>query len=177
MSQLDVVNALGQLLHDQQLLKRFIENRESVIEELGIAKDQSAFFLNLKDEQLKTQADSLVHKRRGEVAELIPNTWDRLGNKAISSFNQYAAEAEWPDGHRRHFLDAGQFCEFLRRQVSSGYLKSEHHWIKFLCHPKRISIRFVSDFIVRGKKRFAIQCCYRHRGRPRLKAFYLGVRS
>lgn len=175
MNQLDVVNALGQLLHDQRLLKRFIEDRESVIAELGITKDQSAFFLNLKDTQLKTQADSLVRKRWGEVAELIPNTWVRLGKKAILRFNQYADEAEWPDGHRRHFLDADQFCEFLRRQAPAGYLKSEHHWIKFLCHPKRISVRFVNDFIVKGKKRFAIQCCYRHRGRPRFKAFYLGV--
>ena len=176
MSQLDAVNALGQLLHDQQLLKRFMENRESVIEELAITQDQSAFFLNLDGEQLKTQADSLVHKRRGEVAELIPNTWHRLGEKAIYSFNQYVAESKWPDGHRRHFLDASQFCEFLRLQASPSYLNSEHHWIKFLCHPKRISVRFVSDFIVRGKKRFAIQCCYRYRGRPRSKVFYLGVR-
>lgn len=176
MNQHDVVNALGQLLHDQRLLRRFVENREAVIEELGITKDQSAFFLNLKDDQLKTQADSLVRKRCGEVAELIPKTWGRLDKKAAYSFNQYASESRWPDGHRRHFLDASQFCEFLRRQASSAYLKSEHHWIKFLCHPKCISVVFVSDFIVKGKKRFAIQCCYRHRGQLRLKAFYLGLR-
>lgn len=173
MNQLDAVEAMGLLLRDRQWRDRFASDRAGTIKELGIAPSQSKFFAALKLEQLDAQAESLIRKRRTEVARLIPETWSRLGSEGRCRFHQYADQSAWPEGHRRHFIDAAQFCEFLRSSAEPEYLRSEHHWVEFVASDRTFSVRLVSDLVVCGKERWAIQLCIRHRGLAARKSFRL----
>src|SRR5262245_63399220 len=61
---------------------------------------------------LNAQADTLVDKRRGEVARIAPRTWGLLGATGVEVFNEYASN-HWPAGHRRHPEDTLAFLRFL----------------------------------------------------------------
>ena len=173
MKQLDVVEAIGLLLRDRRLRSQFAENREATIVGLGVARAQSGYLREVSIEQLETQAESLIRKRCSEVAELIPEIWARLGSQARSVFGQYAEQSNWPEGHRRHAVDAATFCRYLSQHQSGVYLRSEHQWAEFVAGNRGFSIDLVPDLVVQNQRRWAIQICYRRRGRAQRRAVYL----
>ena len=172
MSRLDAVNVMGRLLRDRELRHRFSIDRQAVIEELGVDPDQASFVIGLDVHQLDNQAESLVRKRRSEVAGLLPVTWKRLGTDAGNKFAAYADQSPWPEGHRRHFHDAAMFCKFLHETASTQYLASEHQWVRFLASDRSFSLQFVHDLIVHDKERWAIRFCFRRNGVVTNKAIY-----
>lgn len=172
MSQLDAVSAFGLLLQNHELRIRFASDRTAIIRELGVAPSQSSFFYNLEIEQLDSQAESLIRKRRAEVAHLIPKTWSRLGTDTDSQFQDYADRSAWPAGHRRHVTDADAFCRFLRMNAVAGYLASEHHWVSFLAGKQSFSARLLNDLIVNGEERWAAQFCFRYKGIAKTRAIH-----
>ncbi|MDG2221771.1 MAG: hypothetical protein P8L85_10335 [Rubripirellula sp.] len=164
MSQLALIEILGRLLQDRGLRERLAKDRAAVAKELGIAADQASFIDGLNVHQLEAQAESLIQKRQHEVSRVIPETWSRLGRQWQVQFRQYAAKAAWPQGHRRHFIDAAMFCKFLKAKGVSGYLRSEHQRADFLAGNQRLSIRIVNDLIFKDKEHWAIQFCIRRKG-------------
>lgn len=176
MSQLDAVSVLGRLLKDRMLRMRFADDRKSVIHELGITESDTGFFHGLDLRQLDSQADSLIRKRAAEVARLIPSTWACLGSghEIPSEFRQYVNEADWPEGHRRHLIDATQFCQFLHERSAAEYLASEHHWVAFQAGNQRFSFRLLKDICVSGEKRWGAQFCFRRNAVARFKSIHCG---
>ena len=164
MRQQDAVEAMGLLLRDRALRQRFAEDRHAVIKELGVVSDDHDCLLSLDVEQLEAQAESLIRKRRAEVVRFLPNTWSCLGTQALCSFHEYVDDSHWPQGHRRHLLDALGFCQFLEERKQVGYLKSEHQWVWFLANDRIFSIRIVSDLMIRENAWSGIQICFRLRG-------------
>ena len=61
---------------------------------------------------LTHQAETLLQKRWHEVTKLLPSTIAELGSEAEELF-RYLALKSWPEGHRRHALDAADFIGFL----------------------------------------------------------------
>ncbi len=173
MSQPAAVKMLGLLLRDRELRHRFAIDRSAVLQEFGIAPDQASLFCVLDSGQLDVQAESLIRKRRFEVARLLPKTWLRLGRQAPVKFRQYVDQSPWPEGHRRHLADASMFCRFLRESAPTEYLRSEHHWVAFLAGDRPVAIRAVPDLVIRGKQRWAVLVCFRRNGLAIRKAFYL----
>lgn len=174
MSQLDAVEVMGLLLRDRELRIRFANAPSAVVRELGLVPSQASFVCALDLRQLSVQAESLIRKRQSEVARLVPKTWLRLGREAGVQFHQYADQSPWPEGHRRHLLDASLFCRFLREKTASEYLRSEHHWVAFLASDRLFSVQLCDDLIVFGKARWAVQFCVRRNGVPTSRALYFG---
>lgn len=178
MKQLEAVEAMGLLLHDRSLRERFAEDRDMVICELGVVSSQVRCIQELNLEQLEIQAASLLGKRCSEVAQLIPETWSRLGSQGRPVFFDYAEQSTWPQGHRRHLIDAARFCQFLQRMKSAAYLRSEHQWVEFLADNRFLAVGWMRDLVVRGRQRWAMQVCFRRGGLPQRRAVYLrGIAS
>lgn len=172
MSQLDAVKTLAMLLQDRELRHRFASDRMAVVRELGVAADQIPFVCELDTQQLNDQAESLIDKRRSEVARLLPQTWLRLGAEANQQFLRYSDQAPWPEGFRRHFIDAAMFCQYLQRKTSKAHLRSEQHRVAFLASDQAFSVRVLPDLIFRGRKRWAVQLCTRRKGAVTSKAYH-----
>jgi hypothetical protein len=170
-NQLDAVRAMGLLLRDRELRLRFENDRKAIIKELNIAPGQRSYVFGLDLRQLDAQAESLIRKRRAEVAHLVPKTWFRLGSEAHLQFRQYVDHSPWPEGHRRHLVDASMFCQFLRNNTASEYLRSEHHWVSFLANDRSFSVRLLDDLVVLGRERWAVQFCVRWNGVATSKVF------
>lgn len=110
----DLTTAIGQLLSDASLRDEFRNCPNSVADQIDLRSDHVAMFVELDIEQIENQAATLLSKRWNEVRQLIPATVSDLGDEAKDLFMFYANQ-NWPEGHRRHPLDAFQFMQFLIR--------------------------------------------------------------
>ena len=119
MSQPDLTRPLAQLLSDSRLRREFIRDPAGVANRLALPPASIASLQEIDTGLLEQQARSLLGKRRFEVAAILPRTWQHLGDDAIGLFEEYALEAPWPTGHRRHLLDAAAFCSFLKDRADS----------------------------------------------------------
>ena len=109
---IDLVTAVGRLLSSIELRDAFEQSPLAVADRLGIAESDRAVFLSLDAQQLNQQAETLIQKRWHEVRRLAPRTIEALGDSAGELFQFYAGRF-WPQGHRRHQLDAFRFLQFL----------------------------------------------------------------
>lgn len=165
---------LARLLTDQTLREAFLDAPEAVAAQLTNQDDVRAFLLQLDRESVKAQAESLISKRQGEVATLIPATWQSLGATAVQHFAHYANRSEWPRGYRRHLLDATAFCDYLKRMNLSGLPTDERRWLRFQVAKSRCRVGFVSGVMIQGRPRRAIQVLVRGRGgQPKRHHLYL----
>ena len=119
MSQPDLTRPLAQLLSDSRLRHEFIRDPAGVADRLALPPASIASLQEIDTGLLERQARSLLGKRRFEIAEILPQTWQHLGDDATDLFDEYALEAPWPTGHRRHLLDAAAFCSFLGERADS----------------------------------------------------------
>ena len=108
----DLTMAIGRLLSDASLRDEFRNDPVSVAEKIDLQPDHVAMFVGLDIDQIESQATTLLSKRWNEVRQLIPGTVSDLGDEARDLFMFYANQ-HWPEGHRRHPLDAYQFLQFL----------------------------------------------------------------
>ena len=98
--------------------------------------------LNALDvEALEMQAQGLVEKRWHEVRKLLPQTAANLGSEGPAMFATYA-EGHWPEGHRRHLLDAAAFGRHLGSTHSALLVESEVERIGFMAGGARCGLRF-----------------------------------
>lgn len=164
MSRHDAVNVLGKLLRDRELRRRFAADRDQVTRELGVCPTDRPFVLALEPDALEAQAESLIRKRSSEVSRLLPGTWKLLGDDAPTLFADYVDQSVWPEGHRRHLIDAMHFCHFLSKDFASSILSSERHWVDFLASSRSLSVRFVSGLLANQNRDLAIQFCCRRGG-------------
>ena len=119
----DFVTALARLLSDPSLRLQFCEEPEHVARQIGVAQEDWHSFVSISPEQLNRQAETLLNKRWHEVRRLVPKTIEMLGSEAVDLFRFYATK-EWPQGHRRHSVDAHRFLRFL---ISNEIAKPEKY--------------------------------------------------
>jgi hypothetical protein len=111
---IDLVTAIGRLLHNRQLRIEFEHAPEAVAIRLGLTDADSETFVRLDIGGIARQAEGLLSKRWHEVADLIPETTKELGREGRDLFRFYASNS-WPAGHRRHYVDAFNFLKFLKK--------------------------------------------------------------
>ena len=187
------VDIFARLLSDAELRRRFISDRTSTLTEFGLDETDAQLLCRISDDQLEQQARGLLLKRQSEVADKIPQTWKRLGQDARQLFQTYAQQSPWPEGHRKHLLDAVAFCRFLKRQrdllqvgqpvsnqgardgkTTQPVVNSEFHWIRFVGENRSFRIAIARDLEVDEKPNFCLQIFYRNRKRmPRHFVFFM----
>lgn len=139
------VAVLSRLLTDAALRRRFAEDPARVAEELTSDTEQLAFLSSLDATQLEAQAETLIGKRRHEVAQILPQTWRQLGTAAADLFQSFVDASPWPEGHRRHLVDADAFAGWLVEQTPRRPIQSEWNRIRFILSARRMSVNFVRD--------------------------------
>lgn len=107
--------ALGRLLSDPAARAAHRSDPMAWCEAVGVEPEAREVVCDLDPRELAVQAQVLIDKRRGEVAERIPRTAARLGEELAPLFQRYAP-ATWPRGHLRHLHDALGFLAFLQRE-------------------------------------------------------------
>jgi hypothetical protein len=172
---LGFVDALARLLSDSELRTRFSENRAAVVTEFGLEKADAELLSSLDVETLNRQAQGLLLKRQSEVADHMPFTWKRLAGDGPRLFQEYAQQASWPEGHRRHLLDTQAFFSFLKKAAVDRIVKSELKWIQFLVSGRRMAVAFVGDVGVDERRTVGLQVLIRNR-HGRSKRFFFCLR-
>ena len=155
-----LTKALARLLSDRGLRESFHRDRAEVARRLGVSNGHLSTFLSIDEAGLAVQAETILKKRFHEVAKLLPHTVGQLGWKAKTHFWTYA-ESYWPSEYRRHLDDAVHFCRFLLDFPASYVYRSELNRLRFALEGRRLAVHAVSDLIVAGKPRRAIQVLYR----------------
>ncbi|MEZ5338300.1 MAG: hypothetical protein R3F46_08525 [bacterium] len=115
---------LAILLSSARQREGFLADRRAWLALMLPEPDSAGLLIRLDAAQLEAQAATLLGKRWRAVAELIPES--RFGNSALSAalFREYA-DQYWPEGHRRHELDALAFlrhCQALGIRISAAEL-------------------------------------------------------
>lgn len=165
MAQIAFTTALAKLLSDPRWLEAYKSDRQDAARQLHLAESDLTAFLSLDEDSLTQQAASLINKRFYEVSQIARFTVRILGQRARALFKEFAPSS-WPEGHRRHLVDAAEFCRHLKR-TKQEYCRPELNYLEFLLSKRRFSVRHVRDFYVHNQPRFAIQVLYRKKGEPR----------
>lgn len=165
MPRLEFTPLLARLLSDRRLRERFAADRAAVAAELSADTAMREALLALDAAALELQAQGLVDKRRGEVANFLPLTLENLAGEASALFDAHAQQF-WPQGHRRHLNDAVAFAAFLQQRgkpVDSGELNRLH----FIERKRFLRLALIRRATTGGKRRRAVQVLYRgDRGDP-----------
>ena len=107
-----MTSALALLLSDPALRVRLKADAAKLARDLELPPPDAAILCSLNPAGVEAQAATLLAKRRGEVARIVPRTWKMLTPAASEIFEEYASH-HWPTGHRRHPEDALAFLRFL----------------------------------------------------------------
>lgn len=165
----DAVTVLGRLLANP-VLRRML--RSDPVLAAGALDADPALLEGLDPDALEEQARGLVEKRFHEVGKLLPRTVHGLGPAAAALFERHAA-SYWPEGHRRHALDALAFARFLESR-SEPVCRAELNRLRFGMTRLPFAFRWAPDVCVDGASRRALQILYRRRGAVRSLALYVG---
>jgi hypothetical protein len=156
--------------------RAFSADREAVARSFGLEESDRPFWEALDPAQVGRFARSLIAKRFGEAARLIPGTVTLLGEQAARrAFGAYAEEAA-TEGHRRHLADALGFLDWLRRE--GGSLADAPAWFRDVIRLERLRLRVAPP----GWRFAAARLGYDLRGwsppgpPPRCRTLILGVR-
>jgi hypothetical protein len=166
----DLTTALGSLLADRALRDALRRDRSEAARRLRVSE---ADLDGIDPELLELQAESLIDKRRHEVSKRLPQTMALLAARGPELFREYAGST-WPEGHRRHGVDAARFGGYLAER-GLPLCRSEWNRAKFHIGTAWMSIRYARDAWAGGRSRRALELFFRVGGTVRSWALYLGV--
>ncbi|MAQ90284.1 MAG: hypothetical protein CMM03_10550 [Rhodopirellula sp.] len=127
------------------------KNRDDFTRKHRLEQDAISFLNQLDLEELETQATALINKRYSETLSHIPNT-ARANGDLKQEFAQFAVDY-WPNGHKRHRLDAIQFlCHLKRKKLVVDMF--EFYWNQFQLKQKSISVKLYRA--INGKRRILL---------------------
>ncbi len=169
MAQRDLTSALGLLLSDRALRELRAHDPQAAARKLNLRAADLAAFAALDPAGLEEQAAALLQKRFYEVAQLLPQTCARLGEKAYARFLAYAEHA-WPTGHLRHWLDVVGFGDHLRKARAPELCRAEYNRVAFVTADRRLLIALVRE----NSALPSLQILYRRKGEPRQMGIKLG---
>jgi len=131
----------ARLLASREMRSLLRHDRVELARRLRLCASETDAIECLNPDDLDRQARGLVDKRWREVGKLMPRTVRRLGSEGKNVFEIYA-ETYWPEGHRRHLLDASAFLVYLQRNGSPSPDAEECARIHFAAGSGRLAIRF-----------------------------------
>lgn len=123
------MTAIATLLSDRDLREQFRNSPQAIAEHLGLAGAELELVARLDPAGLEQQAETLLNKRWHEVQKLLPMTLSSLGSEAAELYRFYAQQ-QWPQGHRRHLLDAAGFIAFLELNQLGVVNRNEKRWVR-----------------------------------------------
>ncbi len=169
-----LTTALSLLLAQTALRDAYRQDPEALARRLEVGAPDLPSFLSLDLQGLEAQARSLKSKRFHEISSFLPRTMVLLGVSASQEFFAFA-EDFWPKGHKRHLLDAINFCEHLRSLGNHRIAAEEFNRVRFLYKKSRITFHFVKDYPYRDRTCPAVQVLFRLGGTGfRERTFFLG---
>lgn len=161
---------------DSALRLAFKANPTACAELIGIRPGDMASFTRISPISLEAHAGALIRKREFEVGRIIPLTKTGMGDRFGDRFREYAGSF-WPNGHRRHVLDAFRFCEYSNANGEAGLNRTEFLTLLAQFGNRRFSLHFVPDFCYEGRKRKALLFLFRSRdGRVTRKSLFWAFR-
>jgi hypothetical protein len=137
----DWVTLHARLLASRELRRLLRQDQAGLARWLDWPPNELQTFARLNPDDLDRQARGLVEKRWHEVRRLIPRTVRRLGPEGKQLFEIYA-DTHWPEGHRRHLLDARMFLEQLRQNDNQLPDAAEAARIRFSANACPLAIHF-----------------------------------
>lgn len=156
--------ALARLLTDRDLRLRFRTEPEHVCNSLGLNDTDAQQLIAVPSEQLDAQATGLIRKRYHEVTRLLPETMSRLGSRRFELFAEFA-EQFWPQGQRRHEIDALQFCRHLARTGRCPAAMLEANALRFALGRRKFAVHLVRT--PRCRSRWNVQLFVRRKSHSR----------
>lgn len=171
---MNLITALGRLLHDGALRDEFAAQPHAVAERLQVRASDRAALLAISAADLEFQAGILLGKRFELIKNLVPRTLASLGERARSDFFAYARTC-WPKGANQPLEDAVKFCSYCARKPALPVCQAEVNRLDFALNEKRLAMHFVRGLSLRKGKRSGIQILMRLKnGNWRESVFYLG---
>jgi hypothetical protein len=158
---INLTTALTRLLSDTQLRSAYGIDRYRVAREMSIAQCDFEAFVALDMRDLEQQAQCLIDKRYYEVARLLPQTVKRLGSDAQHLFVKHASF--WPVGHRRHLIDAIEYCRYVNSRHPEKIVQAELTWLRFQVSNRWLAIYRIVDVDSHGKKNKSVHLFVRMR--------------
>jgi hypothetical protein len=131
----------ARLLASREMRSLLRHDRVELARRLHLRASETDAIASLDPDGIDRQARGLVDKRWQETAKLMPRTVRRLGSEGKSIFEIYA-DTYWPEGHRRHLLDASAFLDYMRRCGNLPADAEECARIHFFAGSARLAIRF-----------------------------------
>ena len=169
-----LATALGRLLTDSNVRRAYGEGREQVAAQLDVDADVLPAFLSLNLSDLDEQARTLKSKRLSEAAGFMPTTMASLGKDRQSLFFCYA-ETYWPQGHRRHAIDALAFADHLHMQRDDRLCGLEHNRLRHHVRNRRLTMGLLKNYQAGRKRRTVLHVIVNWRRQPLERVFYLSL--
>ena len=118
---------LAQLFTDAEFRERLIENPTSVSKRYQMDSADVRWLQQFAGGEGKQFAWTLIRKRLGVVATLLPQTQRVMGKRFGKSFHEFAADRD-TYGINRHLTDAVDFARWLM----DGQLAEMPNWLPIL---------------------------------------------
>jgi hypothetical protein len=109
---------LARLSTDAALRDRFLDDPVRVAAEFDLSPADAREFEALMPGSIVGFAGSLIRKRRGEVASLLPTTVRALGLERFARLFRQHAQNHVPAGIKKHRDDAIAWADFVAREVN-----------------------------------------------------------
>jgi len=114
---------LARLFTDEGLRQKFLSEPAKIGAENGLSKSETADLQAVLPEELGFFADSLYWKRLHEVEKFLPLTKKVLREDFTKYFREFSQNFN-PRTVKKHFEDALEFCNFIRKQNISELAKN-----------------------------------------------------
>jgi hypothetical protein len=139
LAEIDFITVLGRLLREGALRDALAIDPQRLVESLQLGEPVRSAVLRLRPDELEFQAEVLLHKRFDLVKPVLPQTLQRVGDKAWPEFARHG-RAYWPPETNHVAQDAYIFCRGLN-ETHPGFVDAvEWNRVRFACGTRRISI-------------------------------------
>jgi hypothetical protein len=138
-------SVFAKLLSSSVSRSSFHQNPSGFVRQFELSAEDAQSLLLLDRKQLDHQAKSLLKKRYFELKHYIPRTLEGDQKKIMGWFFEYG-ESFWPEGPRKHLIDAQKFLGDLNARKWPQVNRFERLWVNFMLDGKRIKVGFCSDF-------------------------------
>ncbi len=140
MSLKTVQKVLARIYTDSKLRDNFLTNPDVVGASLSLNCQEILQLSQLSSKQVNLFANSLKHKRLGEIRKLLPLTNKILGKELDRLFFKYS-ETYLPTGIKKHLLDAIALTEFIEQQITTNNIQPA--WILDVLRYEKIRLKML----------------------------------
>jgi hypothetical protein len=156
LNEIDLITALGRLLHDGPLRDAFAQQPLRVVEQLGVRAADRPALIAISFADLEYQAKILLRKRFDLVKRFVPSTIAKLGEQGWPHFFAYA-RIYWPEGPDKELSDAAEFCRYCTRKNVISISRIELNRLNFALDKRRFQVHLVCDLPARNCSRWKLQ--------------------